>query len=77
MGNNLRIHKPQLTVHGHKIEPDKQVVEVRDTTGALLCTITQGDRPNTIRVISKHDLIGNYHFDSLRPLYNYLRYSSD
>lgn len=43
-----------LTLRSH-ILPGKTVIEARDREGALVCTVTQGDEDDTIRILSKHD----------------------
>lgn len=43
-----------FTISPHSVAYGKTIVEARDENGNLLATITQGDNPRTIRIISKH-----------------------
>lgn len=46
-----------LTLSDHFVAPGKKVIEVRGDGGKLLATITQGDKPNTIRLITRHTFV--------------------
>lgn len=46
-----------LKLTPHSVILSKQTIEIRDRdNGTLLGTITQGDRINTVRILSKHGL---------------------
>ena len=44
----------KFKVTPHSIRPGVQVVEVRDDDGNLLATMTEGDHPRQIKVVSKY-----------------------